>query len=65
MNLRIVLFNGKAGRKCAAVGLVARGLAGLEAAARDVRRLGGTALVAQADVADAEQVERVRRRDRT
>jgi short-subunit dehydrogenase len=41
----------------AAVGLVARGEAGLEAAADEVRRLGGTPLVLPADVADHDQVE--------
>jgi NADP-dependent 3-hydroxy acid dehydrogenase YdfG len=44
-------------RHGAAVGLVARGEAGLEAAAEEVRRLGGTPLVVQADVADHDQVE--------
>jgi NAD(P)-dependent dehydrogenase (short-subunit alcohol dehydrogenase family) len=41
----------------ASVGLIARGLAGLEGARRDVERLGGTAVICQADVANAEQVE--------
>jgi NAD(P)-dependent dehydrogenase (short-subunit alcohol dehydrogenase family) len=40
-----------------AVGLLARGRAGLEGAKRDVRAYGGRALVLSADVADAEQVE--------
>lgn len=37
--------------------LVARGAAGLDGAAHDVRRLGGLAVPVVADVADAEQVE--------
>jgi NAD(P)-dependent dehydrogenase (short-subunit alcohol dehydrogenase family) len=41
----------------ASVGLIARGRAGLEGAARDVEARGGRALVAQCDVADAAQVE--------
>ena len=44
-------------RRGAAVGLVARGEAGLEAAAEEVRRLGGKPLVLPADVADHDQVE--------
>jgi NAD(P)-dependent dehydrogenase (short-subunit alcohol dehydrogenase family) len=44
-------------RRGAAVGLIARGRAGLEAAAAEVRALGGTACIAQADVAEADQVE--------
>ena len=45
-------------RRGAAVGLLARGEAGLEAAAEEVRRLGGTPVSPlQADVADHEQVE--------
>jgi NAD(P)-dependent dehydrogenase (short-subunit alcohol dehydrogenase family) len=44
-------------RRGARVGLIARGAAGLEAARRDVERLGGTALVLPCDVADAEAVE--------
>jgi len=39
------------------VALIARGRAGLDAAADDVRREGGQALVCPADVADADQVE--------
>ncbi|MFI0900468.1 SDR family oxidoreductase [Streptomyces sp. NPDC020983] len=39
-------------RRGARIGLVARGRDGLEAAAREVRELGGEALVAPADVAD-------------
>jgi NAD(P)-dependent dehydrogenase (short-subunit alcohol dehydrogenase family) len=39
------------------VGLIARGQAGLEAAAADVRRGGGTALAVPADVADFAQVD--------
>jgi short-subunit dehydrogenase len=44
-------------RHGAAVGLIARGRAGLEAAARDVEKLGGTAYTHAADVAEFEQVE--------
>ncbi len=44
-------------RHGARVGLVARGRAGLEAAARDVERLGGQPLVLPLDVADADAVE--------
>jgi short-subunit dehydrogenase len=44
-------------RRGAAVGLLARGEAGLDAAAEEVRRLGGTALVLPTDVADHDQVE--------
>src|SRR3954467_5664440 len=40
-----------------AVGLIARGRAGLEGAAEDVERAGGSALPLQVDVADAEAVE--------
>ncbi len=43
-------------RHGAAVGLIARGRAGLEAAAAEVRELGGTACVAIADVAAFEEV---------
>jgi len=39
------------------VALIARGQAGLDGAARDVRRAGGTALAVPADVADFAQVE--------
>ena len=39
------------------MGLLARGREGLEAAAREVEELGGTALVLPTDVADADQVE--------
>jgi NAD(P)-dependent dehydrogenase (short-subunit alcohol dehydrogenase family) len=42
----------------AKVALLARGRAGLEAAAKDVQSAGGTPLVIATDVADAEQVER-------
>jgi short-subunit dehydrogenase len=45
-------------RNGAAVGLIARGRAGLEAAAREVQAQGGTACIQPADVADAEAVER-------
>jgi NAD(P)-dependent dehydrogenase (short-subunit alcohol dehydrogenase family) len=41
----------------ARVGLIARGQAGLEGAARDVERAGGVALAVPADVADFAQVE--------
>ncbi|WP_367133229.1 MULTISPECIES: SDR family oxidoreductase [Streptomyces] len=44
-------------RKGARVALLARGEAGLEAAAADVTRLGGKALVLPTDVADPAQVE--------
>ncbi|MDQ1628669.1 MAG: hypothetical protein QOI54_2413 [Actinomycetota bacterium] len=44
------------GRRGDAVGLIARGERGLEAAAEDVRRSGGTPLVLPLDVADAAQV---------
>jgi NAD(P)-dependent dehydrogenase (short-subunit alcohol dehydrogenase family) len=44
-------------RKGARIGLLARGTDGLEAARRDVEEAGGQALIVQADVADAEQVE--------
>jgi NAD(P)-dependent dehydrogenase (short-subunit alcohol dehydrogenase family) len=40
----------------AAVGLIARGRAGLDAAAQEVSELGGTAYVHQADVAEYDQV---------
>ncbi len=40
-----------------AVGLMARGTAGLEGAAKDVERLGGVPLPIRTDVADADQVE--------
>src|SRR5213080_1987753 len=39
------------------VGLIARGEAGLEAAAREIREAGGTALVVPCDVSDADAVE--------
>ena len=45
------------GERGAAVGLLARGRAGLEGAQRDVEAAGGNALILQADVADAERVE--------
>jgi NAD(P)-dependent dehydrogenase (short-subunit alcohol dehydrogenase family) len=41
----------------ASVGLIARGQAGLDAAATDVRHSGGTALALPADVADYQQVD--------
>ena len=43
-------------RQGADVGLIARGRDGLEAAAREVRRLGGRAFVAPADVAEAAEI---------
>jgi NAD(P)-dependent dehydrogenase (short-subunit alcohol dehydrogenase family) len=46
------------GERGAAVGLLARGRAGLEGAQRDVEAAGGTAMILQADVADADAVER-------
>jgi NAD(P)-dependent dehydrogenase (short-subunit alcohol dehydrogenase family) len=44
-------------RRGARVALLARGQAGLEAAAEDVRRAGGTPLAVPVDVADADAVE--------
>jgi NAD(P)-dependent dehydrogenase (short-subunit alcohol dehydrogenase family) len=44
-------------REGAKIALIARGLERLEAAKREVEALGGTALVAPADVADADAVE--------
>ncbi|HEY7259177.1 MAG TPA: SDR family oxidoreductase [Gaiellales bacterium] len=44
-------------RRGATVGLVARGHAGLEAAAEEVRALGGTPLVLPADVADHDEMD--------
>src|SRR3954447_6479322 len=46
------------GKRGANVGLLARGVEGLEAAAREVAQEGGSALVLPADVVDAEAVER-------
>jgi NAD(P)-dependent dehydrogenase (short-subunit alcohol dehydrogenase family) len=46
------------GRHGAAVGLLARGLDGLQGARKDVERVGGTACLVQTDVADPDQVER-------
>ncbi len=46
------------GRRGANVGLLARGVEGLEAAAREVAQEGGSALVLPVDVADADAVER-------
>jgi NAD(P)-dependent dehydrogenase (short-subunit alcohol dehydrogenase family) len=45
------------GARRANVGLIARGQAGLDGAAADVRDAGGTALAISADVADFEQVD--------
>jgi short-subunit dehydrogenase len=39
------------------IGLIARGIDGLEGTRRDVETLGGRALICQADVADAEAIE--------
>ncbi len=44
------------GERGARVGLIARGQAGLDGAARDVEQAGGTALAISADVADYDQV---------
>jgi NAD(P)-dependent dehydrogenase (short-subunit alcohol dehydrogenase family) len=44
-------------RRCAHLGLIARGCDGLEGARREVEALGGKALVLPTDVADADQVE--------
>ena len=45
------------GERGAKVGLIARGEAGLEGAARDVEEAGGEALALQADVAEADEVD--------
>lgn len=45
-------------RDGARIGLLARGIGGLEGARRDVERLGGSALALPTDVADADAVER-------
>jgi NAD(P)-dependent dehydrogenase (short-subunit alcohol dehydrogenase family) len=45
------------GARGASIGLLARGEAGLQDAAEDVRRVGGRALVLPTDVADADAVE--------
>lgn len=45
------------GKHGAAVGLIARGLDGLQAAREEIEREGGTAIVLPTDVADADQVE--------
>jgi len=45
-------------RRGARIGLLARGRAGLEAAKRDVEAAGGQAVICEADVADADAVER-------
>jgi NAD(P)-dependent dehydrogenase (short-subunit alcohol dehydrogenase family) len=44
-------------RRGAAVGLIARGQAGLEAAAKEVKELGGTACVCPTDVAEFDQMQ--------
>lgn len=46
------------GRRGAKVGLMARGVAGLEAAKREIESAGGSALVLPVDVADANAVEK-------
>jgi NADP-dependent 3-hydroxy acid dehydrogenase YdfG len=45
------------GRHAAKIGLIARGIEGLEAAKREIESAGGSALVLPADVADADAVE--------
>src|SRR5688500_20376774 len=45
------------GARGASVGLIARGCDGLEAACREIEELGGRAVIAPADVGDAEQLE--------
>ncbi|HET7435742.1 MAG TPA: SDR family oxidoreductase [Thermoanaerobaculia bacterium] len=45
-------------KRGARIGLIARGLERLESAKREVESLGGQALIVQADVADADRVER-------
>jgi NAD(P)-dependent dehydrogenase (short-subunit alcohol dehydrogenase family) len=50
------------GERGASVGLIARGEAGLEGAAREVEEGGGKALAVSADVADFEQVTQAARR---
>ena len=50
------------GARGAHVALIARGLDGLESAKAEVESLGGRAIVAPADVADAEQVEAAARK---
>ncbi|PYX05523.1 MAG: short-chain dehydrogenase, partial [Acidobacteria bacterium] len=47
----------KFARHGARIALLARGTDGLEAAQREVEKLGGTAIVVPVDVANAEQVE--------
>src|SRR5690242_5129830 len=44
-------------RRGARIGLLARGIDGLEGAKRDVERLGGQALIVPTDVSDPNQVE--------
>ncbi|MBA2339866.1 MAG: SDR family oxidoreductase [Pyrinomonadaceae bacterium] len=46
----------------ARIGLIARGIDGLEGAKRDAEKLGGKAIICQADVANAEAVERAAQR---
>src|SRR2546430_11706930 len=45
------------GRRGAKVGLLARGIDGLQAAQREIEAMGGSALVIQTDVADSSAVE--------
>lgn len=45
------------GQRSASIGLLARGLAGLKGAQREIEQAGGQALFLPTDVADAEQVE--------
>src|SRR6266567_8590769 len=46
------------GRRGARVGLLARGTDGLEAAKREIERLGGSAVAVPTDVADGAAIER-------
>lgn len=48
--------------ECAHIGLIARGMEGLEAAQREVESAGGKAIILPCDVADAEAVESAARR---
>ncbi len=45
-------------KRGASIGLIARGLDGLQAAANEIEDLGGNALIVPAEVADAEQIEK-------
>jgi NADP-dependent 3-hydroxy acid dehydrogenase YdfG len=42
----------------ARIGMIARGRAGLEAGAEEIEKIGGTALIAPADVSDYDAVDR-------